>query len=90
MTPPGPPLPIDPILPDLARALAARAGCLLLDEPLSAMDLQTSKHMRMELKRIHQELGVTMLHITHNQMEAEDDADPTTAIGGGSIVIHKK
>ena len=59
----------------LARALALSPKVLLLDEPLSNLDMQTAKYLRMELKRIHNELGVTMIHVTHNQSEAQELAD---------------
>jgi ABC-type sugar transport system ATPase subunit len=59
----------------LARALVLAPKVLLLDEPLSNLDLQTAKYLRVELKRVHHELGVTMVHVTHNQTEAEELAD---------------
>lgn len=69
----------------LARALATSPRVLLLDEPLSALDLQTSKHLRLELKRIHRELGVTMMHITHDQAEAEEMADRIAILNMGKV-----
>lgn len=69
----------------LARALAPSPKILLLDEPLSSLDLQTSKYLRMELRRIHRELGVTTLHITHNQVEAEEIADRIAIINSGRL-----
>ncbi len=69
----------------LARALAPAPRILLLDEPLSSMDAQTAKHLRLELRRIHQELGVTTIHITHNHMEAEELADRIAVMCSGKI-----
>lgn len=69
----------------LARALATSPRVLLLDEPLSALDLQTSKRLRLELKRIHRELGVTMVHITHDQTEAEEVADRIAILNMGKV-----
>jgi len=69
----------------LARALAPSPKILLLDEPLSSLDLQTSKYLRLELRRIHKELGVTTLHITHNQVEAEEVADRIGILNMGKL-----
>jgi molybdate/tungstate transport system ATP-binding protein len=69
----------------LARALAPSPQILLLDEPLSSLDVQTSKYLRLELRRIHQEMGVTTLHITHNHMEAEELADRMAVMVEGCI-----
>jgi ABC-type sugar transport system ATPase subunit len=69
----------------LARALAPMPRILLMDEPLSSLDVQTSKYLRLELRRIHQELGVTTIHITHNHMEAEELADRMAIMSQGTI-----
>jgi len=69
----------------LARALALCPKVLLLDEPLSSLDLQTSKYLRLELRRIHNELGITTLHITHNQVEAEEVADRIGILNMGKL-----
>jgi len=69
----------------LARALAPFPRMLLLDEPLSSLDLQTSKYIRLELRRIHSELGITTLHITHNQVEAEEMADRIAILNMGTL-----
>ena len=69
----------------LARALAPSPSILLLDEPLSNLDLQTSKYLRLELRRIHNELGVTTIHITHNQVEAEELADRIAILNVGRL-----
>jgi len=69
----------------LARALAPSPKTLLLDEPLSSLDLQTSKYLRLELRRIHKELKVTTIHITHNQVEAEEVADRIGILNMGKL-----
>ena len=69
----------------LARALAPSPKILLLDEPLGALDLQTAKYLRLELRRIHNELGVTTIHITHDQTEAEEIADRIGVLNIGRL-----
>lgn len=54
----------------LARALLTDPQLMLLDEPLSALDLKTRRELRRELKRIHRETGTTFLHVTHDTEEA--------------------
>lgn len=54
----------------IARALAAEPDVLLLDEPLSALDLKLRQHMRTELRQIQQKVGITFVYITHDQGEA--------------------
>ena len=59
----------------LARALVNRPRALLLDEPLGALDLRLRKQLQIELKRIQQEVGITFVHVTHDQEEAMTMAD---------------
>ena len=59
----------------LARALVNRPDVLLLDEPLGALDLKLRRQMQIELKRIQQEVGLTFIHVTHDQEEAMTMAD---------------
>src|SRR3954451_11062736 len=54
----------------LARALINRPEVLLLDEPLGALDLKLRRQMQLELKRIQTEVGITFVHVTHDQEEA--------------------
>lgn len=54
----------------IARAIAIEPSILLLDEPLSALDLRTKDYLREELKRVKEDFGITMVHVTHDQTEA--------------------
>jgi ABC-type Fe3+/spermidine/putrescine transport system ATPase subunit len=70
----------------LARALVMEPYVLLLDEPLSALDRATSSRIQNELKRIHRQLGVTIIHITHNVTEAFFLADRLAVMKDGQIL----
>ena len=59
----------------VARALINRPQVLLLDEPLGALDLKLRRQMQLELKRIQTEVGITFVHVTHDQEEAMTMAD---------------
>ena len=69
----------------LARALVNRPRVLLLDEPLGALDLKLRKQMQLELKRIQDEVGVTFVHVTHDQDEAMTMADVIAVMNEGRI-----
>ncbi len=69
----------------LARALVNRPRVLLLDEPLGALDLKLRKEMQLELKGIQNEVGITFVHVTHDQEEAMTMADRIVIMDGGHI-----
>jgi spermidine/putrescine transport system ATP-binding protein len=69
----------------LARALVNKPRVLLLDEPLGALDLKLRKQMQLELKRIQNEVGITFVHVTHDQEEAMTMADTIAVMNGGRI-----
>ena len=69
----------------LARALVNRPSLLLLDEPLGALDLKLRRQMQVELKAIQMEVGLTFLHVTHDQEEAMDMADTVAVMHKGRI-----
>ena len=69
----------------LARALVNHPRVLLLDEPLGALDLKLRKQMQLELKRIQHEVGITFVHVTHDQEEAMTMADTIAVMNGGRI-----
>jgi spermidine/putrescine transport system ATP-binding protein len=69
----------------LARALVNRPQVLLLDEPLGALDLKLRKQMQLELKQIQHELGLTFVHVTHDQEEAMTMADAIAVMNRGRI-----
>ncbi|SME89537.1 spermidine/putrescine transport system ATP-binding protein [Tistlia consotensis] len=70
----------------LARALANRPKVLLLDEPLSALDLKLRKEMQIELKRLQGETGITFVFVTHDQEEALTMSDRIAVMSAGRIL----
>ncbi len=69
----------------LARAIATNPGLLLLDEPLSALDAKVRVHLRHEVKKLQQKLGVTTVMVTHDQEEALSMADRIVVMNHGTI-----
>jgi spermidine/putrescine transport system ATP-binding protein len=70
----------------LARALVNRPAILLLDEPLGALDLKLRKEMQLELKRLHREVGITFIYVTHDQEEALTMSDRIAVMDAGRVV----
>jgi spermidine/putrescine transport system ATP-binding protein len=69
----------------LARALVNKPQVLLLDEPLGALDLKLRKQMQLELKAIQHDIGITFVHVTHDQEEAMTMADQIAVMNRGRI-----
>jgi spermidine/putrescine transport system ATP-binding protein len=69
----------------LARALVAKPRILLLDEPLSALDMKLRKDMQIELKRLQRETGLTFIFVTHDQEEALTMSDRIAVMSGGRV-----
>jgi spermidine/putrescine transport system ATP-binding protein len=69
----------------VARAIVNRPEVLLLDEPLGALDLKLRRQMQIELKRIQSEVGLTFVHVTHDQEEAMTMADTVAVMNEGRI-----
>jgi spermidine/putrescine transport system ATP-binding protein len=69
----------------LARALVNKPRVLLLDEPLGALDLKLRKQMQLELKAIQHDVGITFVHVTHDQEEAMTMADGIAIMNAGRI-----
>ncbi len=69
----------------LARALAVEPEVLLLDEPFGALDAQVRKELRTWLRRLHDEVHVTTVFVTHDQEEAMDVADRIVVLAGGVV-----
>ncbi|MEN3533761.1 TOBE-like domain-containing protein [Microbispora sp. ZYX-F-249] len=70
----------------LARALAVEPEVLLLDEPFGALDAQVRKELRAWLRRLHDEVHVTTVFVTHDQEEAIEVADTIVVLAGGEVV----
>ncbi len=70
----------------LGRALVLDRDILLLDEPLAALDAQLRKEMCLELKHLQEKVGITFIHVTHNQEEAMTVADRIALIADGRLV----
>jgi spermidine/putrescine transport system ATP-binding protein len=69
----------------LARALVNEPRVLLLDEPLGALDLKLRRQLQLELKRIQHEVGITFIHVTHDQEEAMTMADTIAVMNLGHV-----
>ncbi len=69
----------------LARALVFDAELVLMDEPLGALDKQLREHMQFEIKHIHEQLGVTVVYVTHDQSEALTMSDRIAVFNDGRI-----
>ncbi|MBU6163683.1 MAG: ABC transporter ATP-binding protein [Actinomycetales bacterium] len=69
----------------VARAIVNKPEVLLLDEPLGALDLKLRRQMQIELKRIQTEVGITFIHVTHDQEEAMTMADTIAVMNQGKI-----
>ena len=70
----------------LARAIVFDPPLLLMDEPLGALDKKLREHMQVELKQIHEMLGVTIVYVTHDQSEALTMSDRVAIFENGAIV----
>src|SRR5512143_1423102 len=69
----------------LARALVLRPAVLLLDEPLGALDAKIRKQLRLELKSLQEEVGITFVFVTHDQEEALSMSDRIAVMNAGRI-----
>jgi putative spermidine/putrescine transport system ATP-binding protein len=70
----------------LARAMVFEPRIMLMDEPLSALDKQLREHMQIELRQLHEKLGMTTVYVTHDQREALTMSDRIAVIDGGRIM----
>ncbi|EJN10335.1 ABC transporter ATP-binding protein [Herbaspirillum sp. YR522] len=69
----------------LARCMVYRPSIILMDEPLGALDKKLRDHMQLEIKRIHRELGTTIVYVTHDQEEAMTMSDRICLMQAGAI-----
>ncbi|MDD6255785.1 MAG: ABC transporter ATP-binding protein [Eubacteriales bacterium] len=70
----------------IARAIVVHPKVLLLDEPLGALDLKLRKEMQLELKKLHDSLGITFIFVTHDQEEALTMSDKVVVMNKGEIL----
>ena len=70
----------------LSRALATSPGLLLLDEPLSALDARVRSALRLEIRTLHQNLGITTILVTHDQEEALSVCDVVSVLENGKVI----
>jgi iron(III) transport system ATP-binding protein len=70
----------------LARGLVSRPKVLLLDEPLSNLDAKLREKMRVDIRRIQQEFGITCIYVTHDQLEAFTMSDQIVVLNKGDII----
>jgi multiple sugar transport system ATP-binding protein len=69
----------------IGRAIVRKPGVFLFDEPLSNLDAALRVHMRVEIARLHHDLGKTMIYVTHDQVEAMTLADRIVVLNGGRV-----
>ena len=69
----------------MGRAIVRRPKAFLFDEPLSNLDARLREHMRVEIKKLHRELGATSIYVTHDQIEAMTLADRIVAMNEGQV-----
>jgi putative spermidine/putrescine transport system ATP-binding protein len=69
----------------LARCIVYNPAIILMDEPLGALDKKLREDMQLEIKRLHRELGITMLYVTHDQEEALTMSDRIVLLTGGRV-----
>jgi putative spermidine/putrescine transport system ATP-binding protein len=70
----------------LARAMVFEPSLVLMDEPLGALDKKLREHMQIELKQLHDSLGITIIYVTHDQSEALTMSDRVAVFESGSVV----
>jgi multiple sugar transport system ATP-binding protein len=69
----------------MGRSIVRKPKAFLFDEPLSNLDARLREQMRVEIKKLHQELGTTSIYVTHDQVEAMTLADRIVAMDGGAV-----
>ena len=69
----------------MGRSIVRKPKAFLFDEPLSNLDARLREQMRVEIKKLHRELGTTSIYVTHDQVEAMTLADRIVAMNGGAI-----